>query len=40
MMKAVVLFLAVLFLAGCQTMEGLGKDIKKGGDALEKAANK
>jgi len=40
MMKAVVLFLAVLMLAGCQTMEGLGKDIKKGGDALEKAANK
>jgi predicted small secreted protein len=29
-----------LFLAGCQTMEGLGKDIKKGGDSLEKAANK
>jgi entericidin B len=40
MMKAVVLFLAVLMLAGCQTMEGLGKDIKKGGDALEKAASK
>jgi len=40
MMKAVVLFLAVLMLAGCQTMEGLGKDIKKGGDALERAANK
>ncbi|MFZ5522863.1 MAG: entericidin A/B family lipoprotein [Pseudomonadota bacterium] len=38
MMKAVVLFLALLMLAGCQTMEGLGKDIKKGGDALEKAA--
>lgn len=37
-MKAVVLFLALLMLAGCQTMEGLGKDIKKGGDALEKAA--
>jgi len=34
-MKAVV-----LFLAGCQTMEGLGKDIMKGGESLEKAANK
>ena len=37
-MKTVVLLLAVFVLAGCQTMEGLGKDIKKGGDALEKAA--
>ena len=39
-MKTVVLFLAVLFLAGCQAMEGLGKDIQKGGEKLEKAANK
>ena len=39
-MKAVVLFLVALMLAGCQTMEGLGKDIKSGGDALEKAATK
>jgi entericidin B len=39
-MKAVVLFMAVLFLAGCNTMEGLGKDIQKGGTALEKAADK
>ena len=40
MVKAVVLFLAVLMLAGCQTMEGLGKDIQKGGESLEKAAGK
>ncbi len=39
-MKAVALLLAVFVLAGCQTVEGLGKDIKKGGEALEKAANK
>jgi entericidin B len=39
-MKAVVLILAVLFLAGCNTMEGLGKDIQKGGTAIEKAADK
>jgi entericidin B len=38
-MKAVVLFLAVLMLAGCNTMEGLGKDIKQGGESIEKAAN-
>jgi len=39
-MKAVVLFLAVLLLAGCNTMKGLGEDIKQGGDSLEKAATK
>ncbi len=39
-MKAITLLLAVLVLAGCNTMEGLGKDIQKGGEKLEKAANK
>jgi len=39
-MKVVVLFLSVLILSGCNTMEGLGKDIEKGGTALEKAAGK
>ena len=29
---------AVLVLAGCNTMEGVGKDVKKGGEAIEKAA--
>ena len=32
--------LAAAFLAGCNTMEGLGKDIKKGGEAIEQAADK
>lgn len=38
----VSLFLCVtaMFLAGCNTMEGVGKDIKKGGEAIEKAADK
>ena len=40
MKAAVSLVLAVLFLAGCNTMEGLGKDIQKGGTALEQAAVK
>ncbi|MGA7595432.1 MAG: entericidin A/B family lipoprotein [Gallionella sp.] len=40
MKAAVSLALAVFFLAGCNTMEGLGKDIQKGGTALEKAAEK
>jgi predicted small secreted protein len=39
-MKAVVLILAMLMLAGCNTMKGLGEDIKQGGDSLEKAATK
>lgn len=39
MKKTFALLLAVLVLAGCNTMEGLGKDIQKGGQKLEKAAN-
>ena len=39
-MKKITLLLAVLVLAGCSTMEGMGKDLKKGGEALEKAATK
>ena len=39
-MKAIALFLAVLMLAGCNTMEGLGKDIQQGGEKLEKSATK
>ena len=40
-MSVRILF-AVLALAlvGCNTMEGLGKDIKKGGDKIEKAAER
>ena len=38
--RHIMLLTAVLVLAGCNTMEGLGKDIQKGGEKLEKAANK
>lgn len=38
-MKALML-LAVFVLAGCNTIEGLGKDIQKGGAKLEKAAER
>ena len=31
---------AALALAGCNTVEGLGKDIKKGGEAIEKSAER
>lgn len=31
-------FVAALTLSACNTVEGLGKDIKKGGEVIEKAA--
>ena len=37
-MKKFLLLLAVLSLVACNTFEGLGKDIKKGGEKLEKSA--
>ena len=40
----VVLFgalaLALSVLGGCSTVEGLGKDIQKGGEAIERAADR
>ena len=34
-------FLASLYLlAGCNTIEGMGKDIQKGGEKIEEAAKK
>jgi entericidin A len=41
MMKKLCLTLAALFaLAGCNTIEGMGKDIGKAGDKIEEAAKK
>ncbi|BAO45033.1 entericidin A/B family lipoprotein [Thiolapillus brandeum] len=31
---------SLLNLSGCSTMEGVGKDIQKGGEAIEKTAKK
>ena len=31
---------AVLALSSCNTMQGLGKDLKQGGEAIERAAKK
>jgi entericidin B len=36
----VLSLLAVLTLSACNTMEGIGQDIKKAGGALEDAAKK
>ncbi len=36
-MKRIAVMLAALaVLAGCNTLEGLGKDLKAGGEAIEK----
>ena len=38
MKKLAIALGALAMVAGCNTMEGLGKDIKKGGETIEKAA--
>ncbi len=41
MKKIIAALLATLFvLAGCNTVQGLGQDIQKGGQVLEDAAKK
>jgi predicted small secreted protein len=40
MRKYFAFIFAALLLAGCNTIEGIGKDVKKGGEAIEKAAEK
>jgi predicted small secreted protein len=37
---ALLLTTAGLLLAGCNTLDGLGQDIKKGGQVLQDAAKK
>jgi entericidin A len=41
-MKALVavVIVSVLTLAGCNTMEGFGQDVKKAGESIEKAGSK
>ena len=40
-MRALIMGIAVLvLLAGCNTMQGMGKDVKAGGEAIERAAKK
>jgi len=36
--KIFALIVCVLAISACNTVEGVGKDIKKGGEAIEKAA--
>ncbi|MEY4713046.1 MAG: Entericidin EcnA/B family [Pseudomonadota bacterium] len=40
-MKLIATLLVAIFaLAGCNTLEGIGKDVQKAGGALEDAAKK
>ena len=34
-----VLLLACLVAAGCNTIQGIGKDIQRGGEALQRASD-
>lgn len=34
-----LLMLAALFLAGCNTVQGMGKDIRKAGEKIERSAD-
>jgi predicted small secreted protein len=40
MKKLFVLMISALVFAGCNTIEGVGKDVKKAGEAVEHAAKK
>lgn len=37
MKKTAILLLAIAFAAGCNTVRGIGKDIEKGGEAIQKS---
>ena len=40
MKTLITLITAVFVLAGCNTIEGVGKDVKKAGSTVEEAAKK
>ena len=40
MKKLYVLMVSILVLAGCNTIQGVGKDVKKAGEVVENAAKK
>jgi len=40
-MKTILCIIAaMLAMSACNTIEGVGKDVKKGGEAIEKAADR
>ncbi len=38
MKKLLFLFAAAAFITGCNTVQGIGKDIEKGGEAIQRTA--
>jgi predicted small secreted protein len=40
MKKLFALLVMVFFAAGCNTVQGIGKDVKKAGEVVENAARK
>ena len=40
MRKLILSIVMLVLLAGCNTVQGLGKDVKAGGEALERASKK
>jgi len=36
----ILLFMCILTLAACNTLRGMGKDIEKAGESIQKAADK
>ncbi|MBI3141112.1 MAG: entericidin A/B family lipoprotein [Rhodocyclales bacterium] len=39
-LSLIAAILAALALSACNTVQGMGKDLKKGGEVIEKAATK
>ena len=39
MTVALLILLASVFLVGCNTVRGVGKDLEKGGEAIQKAVD-
>jgi predicted small secreted protein len=40
MKTLITLFATLVLVAGCNTVEGIGKDVKKAGETVEQAAKK
>ena len=40
MARVLMALLMMMVFSACNTVQGIGKDIKKGGEVIEKAANK
>lgn len=38
MFRVLVVSVLMLLLSACNTVQGIGKDVKKGGEVIEKAA--